>query len=334
MFLVFVLIIVFLISERKVKKEIVVSGFTMGSIPYNLKYISDAKSIYKKEVDSILINFNNTFSTYISTSEISQINSSEGKIEISPDFYFLLKHSKDVFEITGGAFDPTIGPLVNAWGFGPDKKNQLPTSYQINKLKNFVGFDKLIFDEKYLYKKHKETYLDFSSIAKGYAVDIISDYLLLKGINNFFIEIGGEVRSKGKNLKDNYWRVGINRPSESENELIASVPLKDMSVATSGNYRNYYVSGDSIIFHTIDPNSGYPSYSNMISSSVFSSSCFLADAYSTAFMVLGYEKSKIILNSNDKIDGFLIYKDINGNIKTFTSDKINDEINIYEWCLY
>ncbi len=330
MFLVFVVIIVFLFPEKKSKKEIILNGFTMGRIPYTVKYVSDIQSVYKKEIDSVLISFNNIFSTYIPNSEISVINNSEGKINISSDLYFLLKQSKDVFDLTDGAYDPTIGPLVNAWGFGPNKKKKPPSDFEIIKLKSFVGYDKLLFDQNYLYKKNKETYLDFSSIAKGYAVDIISNFLLLNGVDNFFIEMGGEVKAMGKNLDDNYWKVGISNPSESGNDLIASMPLKNMSVATSGNYRNYYTSGDSTIFHTIDPISGYPSYSNMISSSVFSNSCFLADAYATAFMVMGYEKSKEILNSNEKIDGFLIYKDVNGEIKTFTSDKIIKDINIYE----
>ena len=330
MFLVFVVIIIFLFSPEKSKKEFILTGITMGGIPYIVKYISDSQSIHNKEIDSVLINFNNIFSTYISSSEISEINKSKGKISISSNFYFLLKQSKEVFDVTDGAFDPTIGPLVNAWGFGPKKKQKPPSDLEIIKLKSFVGYDKLIFDQNYLYKKYQETYLDFSSIAKGYAVDIISNFLLLNGITNFFIEIGGEAKTMGKNANDNYWRVGIIKPSESDNDLIASVPLKNMSIATSGNYRNYYISGDSTISHTIDPRSGYPSYSNMISSSVFSKNCLLADAYATAFMVLGSEKSKAILNSNQKIEGFLIYKDINGEVKTFTSSNIINDITIYE----
>tara|TARA_B100000029_G_scaffold94233_1_gene84374 strand:+ start:1862 stop:2869 length:1008 start_codon:yes stop_codon:yes gene_type:complete len=330
MFLLFVFLIFFFFSKNNYKKEYVLRGETMGSIPYTIKFVSDFESVNKNEIDSILISFNNIFSTYIKNSEISKINRSKGKIQISNYFFLMLKKSREIFEETNGAYDPTIGPLVNAWGFGPNKKLIQPSSKKIRDLLNYVGFDKLDFDNESIYKEYQETYIDFSSIAKGYAVDLISKFLSQKGINNYFVEIGGEVKASGLNLSDNYWLVGIEKPIDNLNvDIIATIPLNNLSLATSGNYRNYYESNDSIIYHTIDPKSGYPSNSNMLSASVFAESCMVADAYATAFMVLNFNKSKEILDSSTNLEGFFVYKE-NGQIHTYSSQNIRSIINLYE----
>ena len=213
MLLVFVGVIFFLFPIREKKEEFLISGLTMGNISYNIKYISDEPLINKNEIDSILISFNNIFSTYIPTSEISAINQSSGKINISSEFRFLLNQSFKVFDLTDGYFDPTIGPLVNLWGFGPDKLKNNPKKSDIQDLLEHIGLNKVSLNDNYLIKD-ENTYIDFSSIAKGYAVYILSDYLLNKRINNFFVEIGGEVRTKGKNIKSNNWIVGIETPFE------------------------------------------------------------------------------------------------------------------------
>ena len=198
---VFVLIVIFLFPSQERNKEFSISGSTMGNIPYNIKYISREVLLDKNEMDSILVEFNKIFSTYISSSEISVINRSSGQIDISDSFAFLLEESRRVYEFTDGYFDPTIGPLVNLWGFGPDKTINNPTQLEVNsKLKN-VGLNKIDFENNIL-TKSRDTYIDFSSIAKGYAVDVLHDHLSNKKINNFFIEIGGEVRVKGKNIRN------------------------------------------------------------------------------------------------------------------------------------
>ena len=329
MLLVFVGVIFFLFPIREKKEEFLISGLTMGNISYNIKYISDETLIDKNEIDSILTSFNNIFSTYIPTSEISAINQSSGKINISSEFRFLLNQSFKVFDLTDGYFDPTIGPLVNLWGFGPDKLKNNPKKSDIQDLLKHVGLNKVSLNDNYLIKD-ENTYIDFSSIAKGYAVDILSDYLLNKRINNFFVEIGGEVRTKGKNIKSNNWVVGIETPFEINSNIIATAQLEDLSIATSGNYRNFYKISDSLIYHTINPKTGYPAYTNMLSASVFSESCFLADAYATSFMAMGFEKSKKLLDQLKEIEVFLIYYDDKGNINKYLSDGIKEKINLLD----
>lgn len=330
MLLVFVVIIYFLFPSKENNREFTISGSTMGNIVYNIKYISDEVILEKNEIDSLLVNFNNIFSTYIPSSEISTINKSSGKIYISDHFHFLLEQSKRVYDLTDGYFDPTIGPLVNLWGFGPDKLINKPKKSEVNNLLNLVGLNKIDIGDNFLIK-NKGTYIDFSSIAKGYAVDILHNYLIDKKILNFFIEIGGEVRANGKNIKNVDWIVGIESPFKlNSNTPIATASLEGLSIATSGNYRNFYKIGDSLIFHTIDPRTGYPSETNMLSASVFSKSCFLADAFATSFMVMGFEKSKKLSSSIDDIDVLLIYYDIDGKIKRYLSDGIKAKINLIE----
>ena len=329
MFIVFVTFLYLLFFQEKGNQEFSITGFTMGNITYNVKYVSGKKLVNKTEIDSILIKFNQTFSTYIPTSEISTINNSSGTIEISPEFYFLLKESKMIYDQTNGYFDPTIGPIVNAWGFGPDKVESLPDNREIRKIMNYVGLDKIKFDSLSLNKQYRESYIDFSAIAKGYAVDVITRYLDNKNLSNYFVEIGGEVRVSGKNISDKYWLVGVEDPKFSlSSDIFATVSLNNLSLATSGNYRNFYNLKDSLVYHTIDPKSGYPSRSNMLSASVFAKSCFIADAYATSFMVLGFEKSKKIVTSTDGLDALVIYINDEGDTTKYFSEGIRNSINL------
>ena len=329
MFIVFVTFLYLFFFQEKGNQEFSITGFTMGNITYNVKYISSKKLVNKTEIDSILIKFNQTFSTYIPTSEISTINNSSGTIEISPEFYFLLKESKMIYDQTNGYFDPTIGPIVNAWGFGPDKVESLPDNREIRKIMNYVGLDKIKFDSLSLNKQYRESYIDFSAIAKGYAVDVITRYLDNKNLSNYFVEIGGEVRVSGKNISDKYWLVGVEDPKFSlSSDIFATVSLNNLSLATSGNYRNFYNLKDSLVYHTIDPKSGYPSRSNMLSASVFAKSCFIADAYATSFMVLGFEKSKKIVTSTDGLDALVIYINDEGDTTKYFSEGIRNSINL------
>ena len=180
--LVFVLATTIFFLTRKNRNEFEITGTTMGSIQYTVKYISDEKKILKNEIDSILIQFNRIFSTYIPDSEISVINNSEGRINVSKEFGKLIYESKLIYDITDGMFDPTVGPIVNKWGFGPDKIDKVPSEAEINQLIKFVGFDKITYGEGHIYKKFQESYIDFSSIAKGYAVDVIHNNLKLKNL--------------------------------------------------------------------------------------------------------------------------------------------------------
>ncbi len=302
----------------------------MGTIPYNLKYISEEKKIFKSDIDSILIHFNNIFSTYIPNSEISIINKSDGRIKVSNEFGKLITESRIIYNITDGMFDPTVGPLVNNWGFGPDSFENVPSKKRIKQLLQYVGFDKISYENGYLYKKIKESYIDFSSIAKGYAVDQIHDYLKSKNIENTYVEIGGEVRVSGKNKDGNNWILGILEPSfDKKINLSATVSLENMALATSGNYINNYYVDDSLFFHTINPKTGFPAYTNMLSASVFSSDCLSADAFATAFMAMNFTESKSILESRGDLLGYFIYKE-SGKIKKYISDELKPYIRVKE----
>ena len=305
-------------------------GTTMGAIPYNVKYFHNQHINYKEKIDSILINFNNSLSTYIADSEISNLNKLDTLHNISNTLFTILKTSEKIYQKTYGAFDPTIGSLVNLWGFGPKEITIIPdTSIILNSLKN-IGYNKIYFNNKIAVRSDPEIYLDFSSIAKGYAVDIVSDFLLQNDINNFMIEIGGEIRCNGKSENHDYWKIGIEEPVEGNNynNLIAYVTLLNKSIATSGNYKNYYINKGLKIFHTIDPRTGFPASSNLLSATVFSDKCIEADAYATAFMVLGLKQSIDIIKKNDNIDALLIYTDEYGIIQKYISDNIMESVNL------
>lgn len=299
----------------------------MGNISYNIKYLDKEKINYKSEIDSILVDFNNLLSTYISDSELSTLNNVDTLFNISNELYDILKISDDIYKATEGSFDPTIGKLVNLWGFGPRKILKTPDTLKVIETLKNIGFNQIYFDDKIAVRNNLNIYLDFSAIAKGYAVDMLAEFLIRKNIKSFMIEIGGEVRCSGLNKNKN-WVIGIDDPLESNSNFpFASVSLVDRSLATSGNYRNFYKKNNMIITHTIDPITGFSSKSNILSASVFHKYCTEADAYATAFMVLGLKKSIQIVEKNTNLDVFLIYLDENQNIKKYVSKGIVNNIN-------
>ena len=298
-----------------------IQGQTMGTIIYNVKYVGSEVEGLDAIISQELVDFNQSLSTYIPDSEISRLNKTGSLAYESRFFYPVLKASKKVFEQTGGAFDPSIGPLVQAWGFGPDKSIPNLDAAKVDSLKGVIGFGQVSFDEENV-SLPLNFQLDFSAIAKGYAVDVVAELLEEKGIENYMVEIGGEVRCRGKNDLDKPWALGIEDPTVQSNEqkLMAIVRLKDLSLATSGNYRNYYEKDGQIFAHIIDPRTGYSAKHNLLSASVFAPDCMTADAYATAFMVLGLEYSKEILKAQ-KLDAILIYRSENG-IESFVSEGI------------
>lgn len=305
-------------------------GTTMGPIPYTIKYLHPEHVSYQSEVDSLLIAFNNSLSTYIPDSEISLFNNSNSTTFQSVFLKTILIKSKEIYEITGGAFDPTVGPLVNSWGFGPGSEQNLLDSAVVDSLLAMVGFDQVTFDQEGAYKPNQNIYLDFSAIAKGYGVDVVSDFLESKGIANYMVEIGGEVRCKGKNATGKNWLIGIDDPNVAQNErrLKATVYLENKALATSGNYRNYYIKDGRKISHTISPFTGYPVEHTLLSASVFASDCMSADAYATGFMVMGYEASLSVLNQLEDVEAFLIYSDENGQMQTYATPGIENYLNV------
>lgn len=297
-------------------------GYTMGSIQYNVKYMGVPIEELNGEIDKELIAFNQSLSTYIGDSEISMLNNN-GALEFSSNYFLpVLKRSAEIFKKTEGAFDPTVGPLIQAWGFGPDKKIPSLDSSQVDSLKAITGFQNVTFDDQQV-ALPPNYQLDFSAIAKGYAVDVISQLLEERAIENYMIEIGGEVRCSGVNAEGKSWSLGIEDPTVAQDEqrLLAIVRLKNKALATSGNYRNYYEKEGRIYAHIIDPRTGYTAKHSLLSASVFDEDCMSADAYATAFMVLGLEESKRIIEK-EGLDAMLIYQDETGALKSFVSEGI------------
>jgi thiamine biosynthesis lipoprotein len=248
-----------------------------------------------------------------------------------PYFPQVLNASKTVYENTNGAFDPTVGPLVNVWGFGPGGP-ELKDSANIDVLLRLVGFDKINFDQKEVRKTVAGIYLDFSAIAKGQGVDVIADFLNKRGIENYLIEIGGELVAKGVNEKGELWKVGINRPDEaaSASDLYSIIALENRGMATSGNYRNYYIRDSVKISHTINPATGYPVNHSLLSATVLAKDCMTADAYATALMVMGVERAIRLDSVLSEIEVFLIFGDGKGGYSTFASESLKPYLSFVQ----
>jgi thiamine biosynthesis lipoprotein len=313
-------------TESGELQNIEISGTTMGSIPYHIKYRSEEGKNFKPQIDSLLEAFNQSLSTYITDSEISRFNKGSVLKFESPFFYPVLKASKEVYEKTGGAFDPTIAPLVNAWGFGPDKSRN-PDKTKIDSLLNLVNIDSVYFDSVSICKLMPGLMLDLSAIAKGYAVDVIAEFLRSKDIHNLLVEIGGEAICYGTNERGEIWSIGIDDPKGSgsgQQRLRAIVKLKDRAIATSGNYRNFYEVNGQRFSHTLSPFTGYPVQHSLLSASVFAEDCMTADAFATGFMVLGVEESIKIIEEDNSLDAYFIYSDSTGNLLTYVSEGIKE----------
>lgn len=292
-----------------------VSGETMGTY-YKITY--SGKQDIQREVDSLLVAINQSVSTYIPASEISVFNKSDHGITLGPGhFQENYRISKRFFEWSDGYYDPTVMPLVNYWGFGYAGKNQLLgiDSLRVDSILAFVGMPKIAEketgDSLRLIKIMPETELDFSSVAKGYAVDCISSMLDGQDIDNYLIDIGGEMYLKGNNPRGEKWSIGINTPEEGSGltESIRYLKVSDKGIATSGNYRNFYEREGIKVSHTINPKTGFPERSKLLSATLLAADCAHADAWATTCMVLGLERALGLLAKHPDIDACLIYVD-------------------------
>ncbi|OEK03243.1 hypothetical protein BFP97_17690 [Roseivirga sp. 4D4] len=308
-------------------KEIYVNGTTMGTIPYNIKYLDTEFSNYKAEIDSLLRDFNQALSTYIPDSEISTFNRS-GSVKFTlPYFYDVLEASAKVYKESNGAFDPTLGPLIDAWGFGDGKTLDLDSS-KVDSLLGFVGFQNLTYDQTRVSKEIPEVKLNFSAIAKGQAIDVVADWLTSIGINDYMVEIGGEVRASGKNIEGKVWTIAIEVPDEARiGGIFDAIYLENRGMAGSGNYRNFRVLEDGRkVAHTIDPRTGFPKMQTLLSATVLAPTCMLADGFATACMVLGLEESIKLIESDPTLEAYLIYADDQGKMVTYVSPGLTDKI--------
>lgn len=296
-------------------------GETMGTY-YRVTCDCDNPDLLKLSLDSMLVAINAEVSTYIPDALISRFNQSESGLEIPYSALhfrenFLLAES--IYRETEGNFDPTVMPLVNYWGFGYTEKRAVTAvdSNKITSLMTAVGFEKAIRYEESLSNISKSVpgvQLDFSACAKGYAVDLIGKLMQNRGIDNYFVDIGGEVRARGISPRGDAWNVGIQTPREDAamGEIQLIVPLNDISVATSGNYRNFYEVEGRKYSHTINPFTGFPERSTLLSASVFHESCAIADAFATAFMVMGAEKAYAFASGRTDMDAYFIIAGADG----------------------
>lgn len=255
--------------------------------------IKDFAAMVDAEFDKV----NAHLSVFEKSSELNQLNLAKAfqKQKVSAELYLLLQASQQVYKQSNGMFDPTVGPLIELWGFGVNKEHKMPDDKQIQKTLAFVGLDKIeLLPNQEVMKTQPNLRLNLSAIAKGYAVDMVAKSLLDKGYKDFLVDIGGEIYAVGaRNEKEQGWNVGIAVPSEKEYENSFAVTISNMAVATSGNYRNFYYIDGKKYAHTINPKTGYPTSHNLLSVSVFAQNCMMADAYATALMSMG-EKEGLI----------------------------------------
>ncbi len=286
-------------------------GFVFGT-SYHIKYQhSDDLST---GIHETLKDVDNSLSTFNDSSVITAINTNRSD-ELDDRLLKIVTASQSISQSTHGSFDITVAPLVNAWGFG-FKNAETLDSAQIDSILEFVGMDKIRIDGRHLYKSDPRTMLDCNAIAKGYGVDAVSEYLEQSGVSNYMVEIGGEVRVRGKNDKNGLWRIGINEPVDDSLSVVKDleniIEVEDISMATSGNYRNFYIKDNKKYAHTIDPKTGYPIQHNILSSTVLAKNCMTADAYATAFMVCGLDSAKSILSRTPGLKGYFIYSKSDG----------------------
>ena len=339
----------FLSCTNEVQKETVqytfVEGKTMGTT-YHIKFEGLAYKNHQYEIDSVLIEVNQSLSTYIPNSTINLFNQTDTAFVLQKNarrpllkpldlhLYENFKKAKEIWKISNGAFDPTVGPLVNYWGFGSDglKKVNEVDSTKLAELVTNTGFEKIEFEEKisrYTFiKKSPEIELDFSAIAKGFGVDEVCNFLDKKDITNYFVEIGGEVRVKGKNTKGENWRIGINTPDTEAklNDFFAIIPLDNKSMASSGNYRNFYEVNGIKRFHSINPKTGFPEENELRSATIISEDCMTADALATTCMVLGLKRAKSLIFTMDNISALLIFENKEGDFDYFASSGLDFEL--------
>ncbi|MDX2248690.1 MAG: FAD:protein FMN transferase [Bacteroidia bacterium] len=280
------------------------SGPAQGT-SYSIVCIDPVGRDFQTAIDSIFAVIDQSLSTYQPNSTISRFNREDSLVTDDLHFREMLSQSDKVYQLTGGLFDPTVMPLVRAWGFGPEKVPEMRMA-NLDSIKKLVGFPQVVFDSEepsLIRKKQPGVQLDFNAIAQGYTVDVLADFLEKEGIYHYMIEIGGEVRAKGKNPEGKLWTLGIEQPLEIEGISVMSaiVNLNNRALATSGNYRKFYIKDGVKYAHTIDPFSGYPVNHTLLSASVLAETCATADAYATAFMVMGFERAWKFLEENPEL---------------------------------
>ncbi len=323
----FLILFGILISGNSCKKNVYFENRNSGSAlgtSYSIIFYDTELRDYSKEIDSLFVAMNKSMSTYKDDSDISKINRGDSTLVIDHMFEEVFELSKRMNKQTNGNFDPTVGVLVNAWGFGQGKQIDLDST-KVDSLLEFVGFNKVRLEsDKTIHKNNLDILFDFNAVAKGYTVDRLGVLLDQKGIKNYLIEVGGELTTKGINkVKNKDFVVGIDNPRASDRSVpISKINLKNKSMASSGNYRHYRVdekTGKRYV-HTIDPITGFSKNSNVLAVSVLADSCAEADAFATSFMVMDLDESMELLSRVTNIDAYFIYVGVNGETRFFSTD--------------
>ena len=302
------------------------SGLIFGT-SYNLKYQCDSNLV--KGIEEELKRVDNSLSTFNEKSIITAVNQNK-EVVLNDMFLSVYKKAMEVSENTDGAFDITVAPLVNAWGFG-FKNGINPEKAQVDSLLQIVGYKKVELKGDRVVKQDPRIMLDCSAIAKGFGVDVIANYLRNLGVKNYMIEIGGEIVTSGINEQRLPWKIGVTKPTDDPlgdagGELMTVMNVTDKAMATSGNYRNFYYKGGKKYAHTIDPKTGYPVQHSLLSATVIARDCATADAYATSFMVMGLEKAKKFLEQHTELMAYFIYSDEKGKNAVWFSPSLKDKI--------
>lgn len=300
-------------------------GFIFGTV-YHVTYQSDKN--LKREIEAEMKKVDNALSTFNKTSTISLVNQNK-PVKLDKMFTDVFNMSEKISNETEGAFDITVAPLVNLWGFG-FKQAATPSKHVIDSIKTFVGYQKVTLQGTRVVKTDPRLMLDCSAIAKGYGVDVVANYLKQQGIENFIVEIGGEIVSNGISEKRLPWKIGVTKPiddsTQTEQEIQTILNVTDKAMATSGNYRNFYYKNGKKYAHTIDPKTGYPVQHSILSATVITDRCALADAYATSFMVMGLERTQAFLKHHPDLMVYLIYADNSGKNKVWYSPSMKEKI--------
>ncbi len=304
-----------------------IQGFTQGTT-YSIIY--QGSEDYESKINELLHQFDMSLSTYIDSSIISRINRNDEEVKPDELLVQFFEKSREVYKKSDGYFDITVAPLVNAYGFGFSKKENVDSTL-IDSLMTFVGMEKVQLKKREIIKSDPRVMLDGNAIAQGQSVDFIANFLVEQGIRNYLVEIGGEVRAQGINDRAETWRVGIDKPIDNSDEqnrsLQAIIQLKNKSLATSGNYRKFYEKDGVKYGHSINPKTGYPAMHSILSATIVADDCMTADAYATTCMVIGLEKSKVLLSKMKGLEAYLIYTDSeNGAYQVFMTEGIKEMI--------
>lgn len=305
--------IILFVSCQKSPSEQLINGLAQGST-YSIKYIASSPVVAKKQIDSIIEVIDLSMSTYREESLISKINNNE-QLPIDEHFKKVFLMSKEIYQQSNGYFDPSIGLLIDAWGFGKKEHHKAPSSQTIDSLLQKVGLNKIrLKNDYFLHKENPYIQLNFNAIAQGYTCDVIADFLKAKGISDFIVEVGGEMVISGKNLKkDKAWTIGIDNPIQNPDKprQVLEIVEPQGGLATSGNYRKVWtdsLTGKKYV-HTLNPKTGYPEQSDILSATVIAPTAMQADGYATMLMAIGLEKSKKFLNTQPNLKAILMYSD-------------------------